>query len=89
MRFLLCKSCLYKKKIRTYLDCSLESGVIFRASSSAGAADYELQPELYRQAAQAYRRACYSMGEPFHNAKPDEIVQEEPPQPYTYQSQHH
>ena len=34
---------------------------------------YCLQPELYRQAAQAYSRAGYGMGEPLHETEPDEI----------------
>ena len=56
-----------------YLNCSLESGVIFRVLSLSDAADCELQPELNCQAAQAYRRAGYGMGEPLHETKPDEV----------------
>ncbi len=52
---------------------SLETGLIFRVSPSAGVAGHHLQPELYRQAAQAYRCAGYSMSEPLHDAQPDEI----------------
>lgn len=51
----------------------LESCGIFWESPPDGTAECVLQPELYRKAAQAYRRAGYGVSEPLHDAKPDKI----------------
>lgn len=59
--------------IANYLNEYLESDSTIRATLRVCVADCELKPELYCQSAQAYRRACYSMGEPLHDAQPDEI----------------